>query len=267
MTRRPSASQPRLLREVLQRAFFSPPSLGLTAATVVFLSQPETWLAALVAAGLNAFLLATHARSPRYVRRVAHDLERDHWRACLVRAEELQRVLDPATAGAMGNLVRAQERLLALSAQGEGLVPSHSQAADLMAHCLELAEKRLHLEAFVAESRAGDLEREVERLRGQASAAGDAMARRLFEQALDQKLAEQENLKALQNAIARIDGQLAAVDATFDNLVGKIVRLRTADTAREAHDVRFVLDELHQLTQGVAAVEASLTEMLVVRSA
>ena len=53
--------------------------------------------------------------------------------------------------------------------------------------------------------------------------------------------------------------------ATFDNLVGKIVRLRTTAVSEDGQDEQYVLQELDHLTQGVAAVEASLTDMLALR--
>jgi hypothetical protein len=255
----------RLIRQAFQRAFLSPTSLGLAAAALVLATQPVTWAPAGLLAGLDLVWVFLQVRNPAYIRQVADERHRDQWRESLARAEELQRVLDPATGAVLANLIAAQERLLALSTEAQALVPSRSQAANLLAHCLQLVEKRLQLEGFLNESRAADLQREADELRARVDATEDPLAKQLFEQALGQKQAETQNLEAIQHAVARIDGQLAAVDATFDNLVGNIVRLRTTAATAEAPDEQYVLQELDHLTQGVAAVEASLTDMLAVR--
>lgn len=256
----------RLWRQALQRAVLSPPSLALGAAAAVLATQPATWIPAGLLASVDLLVIFLQARNPNYIRQVADEMHREQWRETIARAEQLQRVVDPNTAAAMRNIIGAQERLLALSAGGEGLAPSRSQAADLMAHCVHLVEKRLRLESFLSESRPAELEREVARLRAQVDGTSDAIARQLFAKALEQKRAEIENLNSIHNAMSRIDGQLAAVDATFDNLVGKIIRLRTADVAAEGLDESYVLGELAQLSSGAAAVEASLTEMLTLRA-
>jgi hypothetical protein len=255
----------RLIRQAFQRAFLGPASLGLTAAALVLATQPVTWLPAGLVAGLELVWIFLQVRNPAYIRQVADERHRTHWRHSLARAEDLQRVLDPSTGAVLANLIGAQERLLALSSEAQGLVPSRSQAADLLAHCLQLVEKRLQLEGFINESRAADLQREADELLARAAATPDPVAKQLFEQALSQKRSEINNLDAIQNAIARIDGQLAAVDATFDNLVGNIVRLRTTAASAERLDEQYVLEELDHLTRGVAAVEASVTEMLALR--
>ena len=58
--------------------------------------------------------------------------------------------------------------------------------------------------------------------------------------------------------------QLAAIECTFDNMVGKLVRLRSADAApTDASDP--VICEPQQLSSGVTALETSLTEILALR--
>jgi hypothetical protein len=257
----------RLLGRVLQRAALSPVSLGLTSAAVVLAADATTWLAAAAVALANGALIFVQARSPEYVRRVAEDLHRQQWRAQLVRAEQLQRLLDREPATLLGNIIKAQERLMAVAADGEGLAPGQARSADLLAHCLQLAEKRVEMENFLAETRPVDLDREALQLQGQVAAARDPLARRLFEQALAQKQAGIDNLEAIQDAVARIDGQLAAVNATYDHLVGKIVRLRIANAASEGVDEEHVMDELNSLARGVATLEASLNETLALRGA
>jgi len=258
-----TTSRDRLLRRVLRSAAFSPPSLGLTAAAVVFATDPHTWLAAAMAAGLNGFLIFLRARSPAYVRRVATEMQREQWRELAARADALERSLDKGPAAMLAHIVRSQERLLALAAENHGAAPGWAQTANLMNHCLLLAEKRLQMETFLAESRQEELEREADALRVQVAACDDPVACRLYGQALQQKVAEIENRKAIRQAIARIDGQMAAVEATYDNLLGKIARLKIApgDTTDEEH----VMAELDRLTQGIAALDASLGETLTLR--
>src|SRR5207244_1607720 len=113
----------RLIRRVLHRAAFSPPSLGLTAAAVVFATDPHTWLPAAAIAGLNGFVIFLRARSPHYVRRVAEEMQREQWRELIARADTLERSLEKAPATLLGNIVRSQERLLALAAEGHGAAP------------------------------------------------------------------------------------------------------------------------------------------------
>jgi hypothetical protein len=261
------ARREQLLRRVIQRAVLSPVSLGMTTAAAVLAADPATWIAAGTLAALNGALIFLQARSPAYVRRVADELYREQWREQIGRAENLQRMLDPGPAAVLGNIIRSQERLLTLSLEEETIAPGRAQSANLLAHCLQLAEKRVEMENFLAETRAADLEREALQLQGQVAAAHDPVARRLFEQALEQKNAEIENLRSIQHAISRIDGQLAAVDATYDNLVGKIVRLRITDAATDRVDEEHVMRELNSLAQGVAALEESLNETLAVRGA
>jgi len=260
-------SRDRLIRRVLQRAAFSPPSLGLTAAAVVFATDPHTWLPAAVVAGLNGALIFLRARSPAYVRRVAEEMRREQWRELSARADQLEQSLDRGPATLLGNIVRSQERLAALAAEGHGAAPGWAQTSDLMRHCLLLAEKRLNMERFLVESREEDLAREADALRAQVSACDDAVARRLFEQALQQKTAEIGNRRAIRQAIARIDGQLAAVDATYDHLLGKITRLRMTNVSGGSVDEEHVMAELDRLSQGIAALDASLGETLTLRGA
>jgi hypothetical protein len=256
----------RLARRVLERLLLSPVSLGLTTAALVLATDPATWLPAGALAAVNGVLIFLQARSPSYVRRVAEELHRHEWRDYVTRAEELQRMLDPAPGNLLASIVNSQERLLAFAAEGNGAAPSRAQCSELLRHCVKIAEKRLDLSTFLAEARPAELEREADYLRAHAAVTEDAVARRLFEQARDQKLAEIENMRDIQHAVSRIDGQLTAVDATYDNLLGKIMRLRLTQSAGEAVDEDQVLKELTGLTQGVAALEASLAETFVVRS-
>lgn len=264
MNQAPPTRRERLLTQVVQRAVFSPPSLGLLTAALVFATHPSTWLPGAALAILNCGYLFLRVRSPEYIRRVSEELYRDRWREQIARAEELQRSLDRGTASLLGSLIGSQERLLALAEEGAGIVPSRNQAAELLAHCLQLAQKRVNLQHFLAETRATDLEREAQRLQRQAEGSPDPVARGLYQQAVEQKRAEIDNLKAIEQAIARIDGQLEAVDATFDNLVGKIMRLRSAESPEDTLEQQQVRAELEHLSHGVAALEATLNETVTV---
>src|SRR5437588_10648787 len=101
-----TANRDRLSRRVLQRAAFSPPSLGLTAAALVFATDPHTWFPAVAVAGLNGFLIFLRARSPEYVRRVSEEMQREQWREMAARADQLEQSLDKRPGGLLANIVR-----------------------------------------------------------------------------------------------------------------------------------------------------------------
>src|SRR5438270_13082323 len=98
-----TTSRDRLIRRVLHRAAFSPPSLGLTAAALVLATDPHTWLPAVAVAGLNGALIFMRARSPAYVRRVVEEMERDQWRELSARADHLEQSLEKGTAGLLAS--------------------------------------------------------------------------------------------------------------------------------------------------------------------
>src|SRR5207302_9797038 len=120
----------------------------------------------------NGALLFTQARSPAYVRRITDDLYRERWQEQVVCLEELRPALDRGTAALLGSIVESAERLLALS-EPDGIAPGRGQMAELLAHCLRLARKRVQLQGFLAERSNADLEREVGRLRRQVESTAD----------------------------------------------------------------------------------------------
>jgi hypothetical protein len=83
---------------------------------------------------------------------------------------------------------------------------------------------------------------------------------------LDQKQQELENYGRLGEAIERIDGQLAVVQCTFDNILSRLVRMQSADRLVETNAPDPVFEELNQLTSRVASLEDSLAETLTLRA-
>src|SRR3712207_4009617 len=82
-----------------------------------------------------------------------------------------------------------------------------------------------------------------------------------------QKRQELENYVRLEDAVSRIDGQLAAVQCTVDNLLSKIVCVQSVPVVSYDAGTDPVLSELNHLANGVAALEASLNESLNLQSA
>jgi hypothetical protein len=96
-------------------------------------------------------------------------------------------------------------------------------------------------------------------------ATPDPLTRELYEQALQQKREELENYVRIQESVRRIDGQLAVVHCTFDNMLSRVVRLQSADTLEREERDDPVFEELNELNLRVAALEASVNETLTLR--
>jgi hypothetical protein len=113
-----------------------------------------------------------------------------------------------------------------------------------------------------------EIQRQAMHLQAKLEQAGDPVTRQLFEQALDQKRQELENYVRLEESITRIDGQLAVVQCTFDNILSRVVRMQSSADALSADATSDpVFEELNQLNTKVAALESSLNETLTLRGA
>ncbi|MFN3652183.1 MAG: hypothetical protein ACK47B_21610 [Armatimonadota bacterium] len=255
-----------LLKQVVVRAVTAPPSLFLGTLGVLLLPGPA-WPAGIAALLADAGWVWVRVRDPRFAHESSETRQRQRWQELIHRLENLAATLDPATAACLSAIVQAQERLLALYSAGSARVPhTRVELTSLLQHCLSLAEKRAALQTFVANFRVLEVQREAAELERKVDGCYDAVTRELFEQALRQKREELENFVRLQEAITRIDGQLAAVRCTFDNMIMKVIRLQAADIVADVEEDP-VQDELHRLTRGVEALEASLNETLAVRGA
>ncbi|MBI3910531.1 MAG: hypothetical protein HY320_06290 [Armatimonadetes bacterium] len=254
-----------LLLRVLHRALVSPPSLALLVAFATLMGSSVTWPFGLGALALEMSWLYLRCRSPDFVRAVTDEMLRENWQAQVARAEELRAILDTDTATTLTYIIEAQERLAKLEGMNSLVAPSRTEAASLMAHCLHLAEKRHQLQSYLNDARPAELRRELVALEAQAQRTSDPEARRLFRKALAHKTEELQSYRAVEDTVARIDGQLAAVRCAFAALVGKIVRLRAADTTESGTTDQAVAEDLSRLSANVQALEESLNETLALR--
>jgi hypothetical protein len=264
----PLPTQEHLLKRVVLRAVTSPGSLFLASTGVLLAFSPDTWH---VGAG---FLMAElgwlwwRIRDPRHARLSSEEMLRRRWHAQINRLEELSGTLDRDTAGTLSQIVESQERLLGVYNHEAPVLPhSRVELTSLLERCVSLAEKRRQLQQFLATTRCGEIQRQIYQLQLRVEQSHDVVTRELFSQAIEQKRQELENYSRLQEAISRIDGQLAAVQCTFDNMIGKVVRLRSAEAVVGEMAPDPIFTELRRLSSGVEALEDSLEEILVTGSA
>jgi hypothetical protein len=268
----PLPNREQLFRQVLIRAVTSPPSLLLGSTGLLLLASPVAgpvapvaWLVGLTALAADAGWIWNRVRNPGFARHSSDEMLRQRWRDLLHRLEELTAVLDRDTAAALSAIVESQERLMGMLGAGtSALPPSRMELTSLLQHCLSLADKRHRLQNYLSTFRSQDLQHQAMRLPARVDQCPDPVTRSLYEQALDQKRQELENYALLEEALVRIDGQLAAVQCTFDNMLSKMVRMQSVEVVgRDTASDPFVA-ELNRLTTGVAALEASLNETLTV---
>jgi len=268
----PLSSRDQLLKRVVVRAATSPLSLFLGTTGLLLVASPPTMLFGLAALGLEAAWLWSRIRDPHSAEVCGEEMQRSRWRDLITRLEDLTGVLDRDTAAALARIVESQERLLGLYAgSGTGaastaLVPhSRTDLTILLQRCLSLAEKKHRLQAYMSTLHTTEVQREATQLQSRVERTHDPVTRQLYEQALEQKRQELENYVQLQQAIERIDGQLAAVQCTFDNMLSKVVRMQSVHALATDAAADPVVSELNRLASGVAALEASLDEALTAR--
>lgn len=254
--------------EILGRAVTSPLSLGLLTASCLLLLTPPLWTLALAGFLGDFLLVAALVRSESFVRSVREDARQWEQRRQAARVSEVQAGVDPETRALLGRIEHLHGRLLvewdaacALGA-GDRLGFSRAQVSGLLDQCLRLARKRHALVTYLNETQPLALQTEAVRLEEQWERCRDDVARQLYEQALRQKRGELENYSAIQAAVARIDGQLAAVECSFGNLLGRVVRLKSADATHSGVARDQLCRDLEELTAGIRALEESVNETL-----
>ena len=261
-------SRDSLLRAVAVRAATAPVSLFLGAAGALLLPGP-LWPAGLALLGAEGLYLWLRIRDPEAARECQALRQQARLRELIRRLDEISVRLDDDTAGALSGILESQERLVATYGGDTSLMPhTRTELASLLEHCLSLAEKRCQLKSYIASFRVPEVQREVGELERKAERSLDSVTRQLYEQALDRKRQELENYLRLEQAVYRIDGQLAAVRATFDHMVSLVVRLQATEAAEAAEESPdLVHSELGKLSRNVAALENSLNETLTLRGA
>jgi hypothetical protein len=257
-----------LLRQVVARAVTAPPSLFLLSAGSLLAVSPHAWALGLGLLGAELGYLWWRIRDPSHAHQSQELLERRRWRDLITQLEAAAAASEEPTASSLAAIVESQERLLAFYGS-DGLVVPHTRTelASLLRHCLTLAQKRVELQTHRASFSEADLRRELAQVEGRLARAADEGTRALYSQALEQKRQELANHAELAAAVERIDGQLAVVQCTFDNLLSKVIRLQATDPLTPAPERDPVFEELTQLNTRVAELEASLGETVTLRGA
>jgi len=256
-----------LFRQVVTRALTSPLSLFLLSSGGLLAASPRAWVLGLGVLGLEAAYLGWRIRDPNHARRSQEQGELRAWRDTITRLEAAATISEEPTASSLASIVEAQERLLALGAADPLLLPhTRAEVVSLLGHCLSLAQKRLELQTHRAAFSTADVRREATLLEARLERATDGHTRGLYEHALEQKRQELANHAELGAAVERIDGQLAVVQCTFDNLLSRAIRLQTTDPLAAEPDRDPVFQEITQLSTRVAELEASLGETLSLRA-
>lgn len=257
-----------LLKQVVLSAVASPPSLFLGTLGILLATSPVTWPVGAAALAADVVWLWCRIRDPRQARASGENLLRQRWRSVITRLEELAPALDRHTGAALAAIVESQERLISLCDSSPALLPhSRAEMTALMEHCLSLAEKRHRLHGYLAAYHSQDLQRHATQLQSRLERTPDPVTRQLYEQALEQKRQELENYVRLEEAVSRIDGQLTAVQCTFDCMLSRVVRMQSGEIATNDVVSDPLASELNRLTGSVAALEASVNEILTVRGA
>lgn len=271
------SARKQLLGEVVKRAVVTPASLGLlTASALVFLT-PEMWPYAFAGFVAEIGLLQGLVRSERFVRTVQEECQRLRCRQQAEHVARIQGSVDRSTGELLGRIQALQDRLLrewdaagapmllgtapALLA-GDGLGFSRQQVSGLLDQCLRLAQKRARLQTYLQETQPADLQRHAVQLQEKWERCHDDVARQLYEHALRQKRSELENYAAIQQAVSRIDGQLETIECSFGNLLGRVIRLKSADTTHAAVARDQLCRDLSELMAGVNALEHAVNEAL-----
>lgn len=262
------SNREQLLKRVVIRAVTSPVSLFLGTTALLLTPTPDAWPAGLAALSAELAWVWSRVRNPALAAASQEELLQTRWRELIRRLEQLTGALDSETSTLLSGIVESQERLMGYYDTGPALMPgTRAEVTSLLEHCLSLAEKRRQLQNFLSTIRSQEVQRQVYQLQSRVERTHDPVTRQLYEQALAQKQQELENYVRLEDAVARIDGQLAAVRCTFDNLLSRVVRMQAGEAAVDPPAVDPVHEEITRLSRGVEALETSLTETLTLRSA
>jgi len=263
----PLPTRDHLLRQVVIRAATAPVSLFLGTTGLLLIASPVAWPLGAAALAGEVGWLWYRIRDPHHAQVSSEEMLRTRWRDLITRLEDVGSSLDRGTAATLTAIVEVQERLQGMCGPEQMLMPStRVEMTSLMERCVSLAEKRRQLQGYLSTVRTGEVQRQASQIQAKVEKASDAVTKELYQQALEQKRQELENYVRLEEAVARIDGQLAAVQCTFDNMLSKMVRIHSVDSPSAQAQADPVSLELHQLTRGVAALEASLQETLTVGS-
>jgi hypothetical protein len=258
-------SRDQLLGRVVKRALVTPVSLALLTGSAVCAFVPAVWFVSALALAAELGVLQLFIRDANFVRAIREEEQRTARHQQVERIVRVQRAVDGETAGMLRRIQCLQEQLLQEqeneewnSRFGSTLAP----IAGLVDRCLLLAEKRHELRSYLEIRRPSELQRQAAQLETKLERVTDPITRQLYGQALEQKRGELENYCAIQQVVQRIDGQLDHVECSLGNLLGKLIRLKTADDAHRTGAQSQVSRELTDLAANLSALESSVSEML-----
>jgi hypothetical protein len=254
----------------LRRALLTPGSLALLVAATVMAFSPSLWPVALGAGVAELLLLLYYRCNRRFLRRIRDEQTRREWHRQGQRVKRLQATLDPGTAGILHRIVSLQQQAGSQIASSRDDGVSHPEALEqalsptggLLEGCLRLAAMRQRLAAYLEQVQPAERQRQAMEIEARLDACHDAVARSCYLQALQHKRSELENYCAIQQAVARVDGQLENIECRLGNLVGKLVRLGLLDGAHAAEACDRLSALIAELNQSTAALELSLNETL-----
>ncbi len=263
-------SRDQLLGRVAKRALVTPVSLGLLSATALCALLPATWPVMALGIVAEAVTLQLLIRDPHFVRAVREECQQAQWHHQAARIAQVRQSVDSETGAMLDRIHVLQERLLQIDGDAEIQPPDggapRGQVAGLMDRCLHLAMKRHQLRGYLAAGLPAELQQQASRLEVKLEGASDPVERQLYVQALDQKRGELESYCAIQHAVRRIDAQFQTIECSFGNLLGRLIRLNSADDAHAALIHHQISRDLSELGAHLDALESSVKEMLVIEA-
>jgi hypothetical protein len=256
-----------LLGRVVKRALVTPVSLALLTGSAVCALVPATWPVTAIGILTEAVVLQFLVRDAAFVRAVRDDEQRDDWRRRAERVSQVRRTVDWETSEMLGRIQSLQERLLQENGGDAARLDTRfgaslAQIGQLTDRCLQLAEKRHQLRAYLEASRPSDLQRQAAQLEAKLESASDPVARQLYAQALEQKRGELESYCSIQQAVERIDSQIENIECSFGNLLGRMIRIKSVDATHAALAQTQMSNELTELSANLEALESSVNEVL-----
>jgi hypothetical protein len=141
----------------------------------------------------------------------------------------------------------------------ENLAVSAMRVREVVEKCLKLVSKHQEIESYLKQTDVNVVVNERSRLAKLAESQTDDVARDRFLSAVKAKDAQIQSREELRRGVARLDGELATIQATLENVVAQIVRMKSAE-ARGAFEGESgqVAKTLSELTEEIDVVAESI---------
>ena len=188
-----------------------PTSAMLTAATVTAWASHEWWL---VPMGMLASAIF-YALLPKRADEIPAGLDHSHRARAVAMLALRDRLL--------GDLDSAPEVIK------ENLAVSAMRVRDVVHKFLKLVVKHQEIESYLKSSDINAIINERNRLQRLAAAERDEVARERYLSAVKAKDAQAASQDELRRGVARLDGELATIQANLENVVAQIVRMKSAE--------------------------------------